>query len=45
MKPDIKVIAPWREWDLLSRTKLVEYAEKNNIPVPAVREGLSADKC
>lgn len=34
LKPDIKVIAPWREWDLLSRTKLIEYAEKNNIPVP-----------
>lgn len=38
-KPDIKVIAPWREWDLLSRTKLIEYAEKNNIPVPAAKRG------
>lgn len=37
LKPDIKVIAPWREWDLLSRTKLIEYAEKNDIPVPMVR--------
>lgn len=37
LKPDIKVIAPWREWDLLSRTKLIEYAEKNAIPVPQVR--------
>lgn len=37
LKPDIKVIAPWREWDLLSRTKLVEYAEKNDIEVPQVR--------
>lgn len=37
LKPDIKVIAPWREWDLLSRTKLIEYAEKNSIPVPQVR--------
>lgn len=36
LKPDIKVIAPWREWDLLSRTKLIEYAEKFKIPVPAV---------
>ncbi len=36
LKPDIKVIAPWREWDLLSRTKLIQYAEKNGIPVPAV---------
>uniref|UniRef100_A0A7S3R9Y8 argininosuccinate synthase n=1 Tax=Dunaliella tertiolecta TaxID=3047 RepID=A0A7S3R9Y8_DUNTE len=34
LKPDIKVIAPWREWDLNSRTKLIEYAEKNGIPVP-----------
>lgn len=33
LKPDVKVIAPWREWDLLSREKLLDYAEKNNIPV------------
>lgn len=39
LKPDIKVIAPWREWDLLSRTKLIEYAEKNGIPVPSVSGG------
>jgi len=31
--PDIKVIAPWREWDLLSREKLLKYATENNIPV------------
>uniref|UniRef100_A0A7S0RSN5 argininosuccinate synthase n=1 Tax=Chlamydomonas leiostraca TaxID=1034604 RepID=A0A7S0RSN5_9CHLO len=37
LKPDIKVITPWREWDLLSRTKLIEYAEKNAIPVPAAK--------
>ncbi len=36
---EVKVIAPWREWDLLSRTKLIEYAEANGIPVPAVRVG------
>ena len=36
LKPDIKVIAPWREWDLNSRSKLIEYAEKNGIPVPMV---------
>lgn len=35
LKPDIKVIAPWREWDLNSRTKLIAYAEKNGIPVPS----------
>ncbi|GLC37081.1 hypothetical protein PLESTB_001393500 [Pleodorina starrii] len=39
LKPDIKVIAPWREWDLLSRTKLIEYAEKNGIPVPQSKRG------
>jgi argininosuccinate synthase len=33
LKPGIKVIAPWREWDLLSREKLMAYAEKNGIPV------------
>ena len=31
--PEIKVIAPWREWDLLSRDKLLKFAESNNIPV------------
>ncbi len=31
--PEIKIIAPWREWDLLSREKLLNFAEKNNIPV------------
>ena len=34
LKPDVKVIAPWREWDLTSRTKLLEYAERKGIPVP-----------
>lgn len=33
------MIAPWREWDLLSRTKLISYAEKNKIPVPAAKRG------
>ena len=33
LEPDIRVIAPWREWDLLSREKLLAYAEKNGIPV------------
>lgn len=39
LKPDIKIIAPWREWDLTSRTKLIEYAEKNQIPVPKDKRG------
>ena len=33
LNPDIKVIAPWREWDLLSREKLLNFAEKHGIPV------------
>jgi argininosuccinate synthase len=33
LMPDVKVIAPWREWDLMSREKLMEYAERNGIPV------------
>jgi len=33
LQPDIKVIAPWREWDLTSRTKLIEYAQLNQIPI------------
>ena len=33
LMPDVKVIAPWREWDLLSREKLLDYAEKHGIPV------------
>jgi argininosuccinate synthase len=33
LKPDIKVIAPWREWDLTSREKLMAYAEQHDIPV------------
>jgi argininosuccinate synthase len=40
-KPDIKIIAPWREWDLNSRTKLIEYAEKNQIPVAKDKRGES----
>ncbi|MRJ06078.1 MAG: argininosuccinate synthase [Epsilonproteobacteria bacterium] len=33
LKPDIKVIAPWREWDLNSREKLLQFAEKHGIPI------------
>lgn len=39
--PDIKIIAPWREWDLNSRTKLIDYAEKNQIPVAKDKRGES----
>ena len=41
LKPGIKVIAPWREWDLSSREKLMEYCETNNIPVEMKRDGKS----
>jgi argininosuccinate synthase len=39
LKPDIKIIAPWREWDLGSRTALIDYAEKHQIPVPKDKRG------
>jgi len=39
LKPDIKVIAPWREWDLLSREKLMDYAERHGIPVDFAKKG------
>ncbi len=39
LNPDIKIIAPWRIWNLQSRTKLIEYAEKNQIPVPKDKRG------
>jgi argininosuccinate synthase len=36
--PAIKVIAPWREWDLNSRQALIEYAKKNGIPIPTIKK-------
>ena len=39
LQPDIKVIAPWREWDLGSRTKLISFAEQNQIPIPKDKRG------
>ncbi len=39
LNPDIKVIAPWREWDLNSRTKLIEYAESHQIQIPRDKRG------
>src|ERR1700751_4215521 len=39
LEPDIKVIAPWREWDLASRTALLEYAEKHQIPIAKDKRG------
>ena len=39
LEPDIKVIAPWREWALTSRTSLLEFAEKNQIPIAKDKRG------
>jgi argininosuccinate synthase len=39
LKPDIKIIAPWREWELTSRTRLLEFAEQNQIPIARDKRG------
>jgi len=39
LNPDIEVIAPWREWDLNSRTKLIDFAEKHQIPIAKDKRG------
>ena len=39
LNPDIKVISPWREWDLNSRTKLIDFAEKHQIPIAKDKRG------
>src|SRR6195256_5742725 len=39
LKPDVKVIAPWREWDLTSRTKAIEFAEAHQIPIAKDKRG------
>jgi argininosuccinate synthase len=39
LKPDIKIIAPWREWELTSRTKLLEFAEAHQIPIARDKRG------
>ena len=39
LDPSIRVIAPWREWDLRSRTQLLDYAEKNQIPIAKDKRG------
>ena len=38
LNPRLKIIAPWRTWDLNSRTRLLSYAEEHNIPVPVTKE-------
>jgi argininosuccinate synthase len=39
LKPDIKIIAPWREWDFKSRESMIEYAEKHQIPIAKDKRG------
>ena len=39
LNPDIRIIAPWREWDLTSRTRLLEFAEQNQIPIAKDKRG------
>ena len=39
LNPDIKIIAPWRQWNLSSRTKLIDFAEKHQIPIAANKVG------
>jgi argininosuccinate synthase len=39
LKPDVTVLAPWREWDLTSRTRLIEFAEKHQIPIAKDKRG------
>jgi argininosuccinate synthase len=39
LKPDVKVIAPWREWNLTSRTRLIEFAEQHQIPIAKDKRG------
>jgi len=38
LSPDLKIIAPWREWNLKSRSDLIEYAKENGIPVPVTKK-------
>jgi argininosuccinate synthase len=45
LKPDVKVIAPWREWDLTSRTRLLEFAEKHQIPISKDKRGEAPFSC
>ncbi|HYF07293.1 MAG TPA: argininosuccinate synthase [Acetobacteraceae bacterium] len=39
LKPEVKVIAPWREWDLTSRTRLIQFAEEHQIPIAKDKRG------
>ena len=45
LEPDIKVISPWREWDMASREELIEFAQNHQIPVPKDKRGEAPFSC
>lgn len=45
LNPDIKIIAPWREWELNSREALIDFAEKHQIPIPKDKRGDAPFSC
>jgi argininosuccinate synthase len=45
LDPNIKVISPWREWDMVSREDLIDFAEKHQIPVPKDKRGEAPFSC
>ncbi|MHA1546783.1 MAG: argininosuccinate synthase [Alphaproteobacteria bacterium] len=45
LEPDIKVIAPWREWEMSSREELIDFAQKHQIPVPKDKRGEAPFSC
>ena len=44
LAPDLQIIAPWREWDLMSRTALIAFAEKHDIPLSSSNKHYSMDR-
>lgn len=40
LNPDLKVVAPWREWDITGREDAIEYAKKYDIPVPVTKKSI-----
>lgn len=40
LNPELKVVAPWREWDITGREDAIEYAKKHNVPVPVTKKSI-----
>ena len=40
LNPELKVVAPWREWDITGREDAIEYAKKHNVPVPVSKKSI-----